>query len=187
MIRHLVDREAWKDFNKRYPNFAADKRNVKLELAIDEFEPHSALSSMNNIWPVMTMPYTLPPWMCMKPPYMMITLLISSPRGSGNDIGVYLQHLVKELQILWMKSVWTYDVVTVYKKLVQNRAHPKGSIVEGYLVEECMTFCSMYLHDVDTRFTRVGRNSKGDIELPLSGKGKPFGAQKIVKLDALLL
>lgn len=40
------------------------------------------------------------------------------------------------------------------KSFVCNKAQPKGSIVEGYLVEESLTFCSRYIEDVETRFNR---------------------------------
>ena len=38
------------------------------------------------------------------------------------------------------------------KSYVKNRAQPEGSIAEGYLVEECLTFCSRYLAGIETRF-----------------------------------
>jgi hypothetical protein len=41
---------------------------------------------------------------------------------------------------------------------VHNRAHPEGSIAEGYLAEESITFCSRYLSNVETVFTRATRN-----------------------------
>ena len=43
------------------------------------------------------------------------------------------------------------------KSYVKNRAQPEGSIAEGYLAEECLTFCSRYLDGIETRFNRVGR------------------------------
>ncbi|XXG42141.1 hypothetical protein AAC387_Pa01g2479 [Persea americana] len=33
------------------------------------------------------------------------------------------------------------------KSYVRNKSRPKGSIEEGYLVEECLTFYSRNLHD----------------------------------------
>ena len=44
---------------------------------------------------------------------------------------------------------------------MRNKNRPEGSIVEGYLAEECMTFCSRYLGGIETRFNRVGRNFDG--------------------------
>lgn len=47
------------------------------------------------------------------------------------------------------------------KDYVRNKAHPEGSIAEGYLIDECLTFCSRYLHGVDTKFNQVERNFEG--------------------------
>lgn len=43
------------------------------------------------------------------------------------------------------------------KSFVRNKAQPEGSIAEGYLVEEFLTFCSRYLDNIETRFNRPGR------------------------------
>jgi hypothetical protein len=48
------------------------------------------------------------------------------------------------------------------KEYVRNRAHPEGSIAEGYLMAECMHFCSLYLNDVETKSNRPKRNKDGD-------------------------
>ena len=40
------------------------------------------------------------------------------------------------------------------KSFVRNKAHPEGSIAEGYLAEESLTFCSRYIDDMETRFNR---------------------------------
>jgi hypothetical protein len=44
------------------------------------------------------------------------------------------------------------------KSLVTNRAHPEGSIAEGYIATECLTFCSRYFENVETQFNRPRRN-----------------------------
>lgn len=66
------------------------------------------------------------------------------------------------------------------KSYVRNRARPEGSIAEGYLSEECLTFCSMYLHGVETRFNRPERNYDGgavkNVGLSVfSHSGRAFG------------
>jgi hypothetical protein len=38
-----------------------------------------------------------------------------------------------------------------YKSLVRNRAGPEGSIVEGYLADEMLTFCSRYLENASEK------------------------------------
>ena len=44
------------------------------------------------------------------------------------------------------------------KSYVHNKVCPEGSIAEGYLGEECLTFCSRYLESVETIFNRPIRN-----------------------------
>ncbi|GJT29683.1 hypothetical protein Tco_0909958 [Tanacetum coccineum] len=60
---------------------------------------------------------------------------------------------------------WMFPFERYMKKLknyVRNKAKPEGSIAEGYVVEEALTFCSRYLKDdVETRFNRLGRNDDG--------------------------
>lgn len=53
-----------------------------------------------------TWPYNLPPWMCMKQPYFMLSLLIPGPSAPGNNIDIYLQPLIADL---WDVGVETYD------------------------------------------------------------------------------
>lgn len=48
-----------------------------------------------------------------------------------------------------------------YKNYVRNRARPEGSIAEAYISYEALTYCAMYLHDVDTTFCRPERNYFG--------------------------
>lgn len=62
------------------------------------------------------------------------------------------------VQFRWMYFPERY--LGKLKGYVRNKSRPEGSIVEGYLVEECLTFCSRYFHSgVETRFTRITRNS----------------------------
>ncbi|KAL3619702.1 hypothetical protein CASFOL_034614 [Castilleja foliolosa] len=49
------------------------------------------------------------------------------------------------------------------KQSVRNKARPEGSVAEAYIAKECLTFCSMYLKGIETRFNREDRNN--DIEL----------------------
>ena len=42
------------------------------------------------------------------------------------------------------------------KSYVKNKAQPEGSIIEGYLAEECLAFYSRYLNGIETRFNWVG-------------------------------
>ncbi|PKU60182.1 hypothetical protein MA16_Dca020979 [Dendrobium catenatum] len=57
---------------------------------------------------------------------------------------------------------WMYPIERFLGKLksyVRNRSRPEGSIAEGYIVEECLTFCSLYFSEhVKTRHNQLGRN-----------------------------
>ena len=50
---------------------------------------------------------------------------------------------------------------------VRNKTYPKGSIVEGYIIDKCTTFCFRYLNDMETKYNRndkklVGLNTTRD-------------------------
>ena len=47
------------------------------------------------------------------------------------------------------------------KSYVRNKARPEGSIAEGYLAEESLTFCSRYLKNIPTKFNKPPRNDDG--------------------------
>ncbi|XP_038713903.1 uncharacterized protein LOC120007624 isoform X1 [Tripterygium wilfordii] len=109
ILRHPADSIAWKSFDEQHKSFSEDPRNVRLGLASDGFNPYGNMSTSYSIWPVVLVPYNLPPWLCMKQPYFMMTLLIPGRKCPENDIDVYLQPLIKELLELWEVGVHTYD------------------------------------------------------------------------------
>ena len=79
------------------------------------------------------------------------------------------------------------------KRIVRNRAHLKGSIVEGYLSVECLAFCSKYFCGIHTRWSPKERNNDGwhkEIGVSLSmfsQRVHPLRAAKTVRLDNKLL
>ena len=60
----------------------------------------------------MVVVYNLPPSMCMKDPYMFMTLLVPGPNDPGKNLNVYLRPLIDELLHLWQVGVQTYDAFT---------------------------------------------------------------------------
>ncbi|KAD7478319.1 hypothetical protein E3N88_01455 [Mikania micrantha] len=62
MMRHPVDGKAWQEFDKKYPNFAKEPRNVRLGLAADGFNPFGNMSQTYSMWPVVLTTYNTPPW-----------------------------------------------------------------------------------------------------------------------------
>lgn len=109
ILRHPADSKAWKDFDSKHPDFAVDPRNVRLGLASDGFNPFKNMSVAHSTWPVVIIPYNLPPWLCMKQTNFILTLLIPGPKSPGNKIDVYLQPLIEELKDLWEHGIETWD------------------------------------------------------------------------------
>ncbi|RYR05088.1 uncharacterized protein LOC107647466 [Arachis ipaensis] len=107
-LRHPRDAEAWKDFDAKYPFFSNDARSVRLALASDGFNPFRDMSTTYSIWPMILIPYNLPPWLCMKQTSFILSMIIPGPKMPGNDIDVSLEPLVVKLKQLW-DGVETYD------------------------------------------------------------------------------
>ncbi|XP_060200677.1 uncharacterized protein LOC132628944 [Lycium barbarum] len=108
-IRYPRDGEVWKRFDTTFPEFASDPRNVRLGLSGDGFNPFGTMSTNYSIWPAVLVPDNLPPWLCMKQPNFILSMIIPGPRTTGNNIDVYLQPLIKELNELWREGVDTFD------------------------------------------------------------------------------
>ncbi|KAL3633966.1 hypothetical protein CASFOL_022728 [Castilleja foliolosa] len=108
-MRHPADSAAWKDFDKEFPQFAEDPRNVRLALATDGFNPFGNMSTSYSVWPVILAPLNLPPWDCMKDPFLFLSLLIPGKNSPGKDIDVYLRPLVDELKELFTEGADTFD------------------------------------------------------------------------------
>ncbi|XP_062013496.1 uncharacterized protein LOC133729885 [Rosa rugosa] len=112
VLRHPADSPVWKTLDQKFPDFSSDSRNVRLGLAADGFNPFRTMSIAHSTWPVVLIPYNLPPWMCMKQPFFSLSTLIDGPKGPGNKIDVFLQPLIEELKELWHEGVPTYDAST---------------------------------------------------------------------------
>nr|GFD19373.1 hypothetical protein [Tanacetum cinerariifolium] len=79
------------------------------------------------------------------------------------DIMIHLViHLpLKALEGRPIRPRWMFPFERYMKKLkgyVQNKAKLEGSITEGYVAEEALTFSSHYFRDVTTKFNRLDRN-----------------------------
>ncbi|XP_063941378.1 uncharacterized protein LOC135149567 [Daucus carota subsp. sativus] len=108
----------------------------------DGFNPFYSTNIDYSCWPVLMSIYNLPPWLCMKTKYIMLCLLISGPKEPGNDIDVFLQPLIEDLQNLWTGK----QVYDAYKReyfllrgillwtISDNPAYGNlsGNIVKGY-------------------------------------------------------
>ena len=78
-MRHPSNSPSWKVIDHQWPDFGAEPRNLRLAISTDGINPHSSLSSRYSCWPIIMIAYNLPPWLCMKRKFMMLSLLISGP------------------------------------------------------------------------------------------------------------
>jgi len=92
--------------------YSLESRNVRLELAINGFNPFGNMNINYNTQPVILIVYNLPPELCMQRSYIMMSLLIEGPTGSKYNIDFYWQPLIKELNIFWGSETSTWDAST---------------------------------------------------------------------------
>jgi len=107
--RHLVDSVTWDQMNDKYPLFAAEERNLRLGLSTDGFNPFNMKNVNYSAWPVLLVNYNMSPEKCMKEENIMLSLLIPGRTQPGNNIDVYLEPLIEDLNHLWEQGEVTYD------------------------------------------------------------------------------
>ena len=79
-------------------------------MAADGFNPFRTMNTQHSTWPIILIPYNVPPWLCMKPSNFILSTLIPGPSSPKAHVDVFMQPLVEELKELWMNGVATYDV-----------------------------------------------------------------------------
>ncbi|CAN6720562.1 unnamed protein product [Malus baccata var. baccata] len=82
---------------------------IKLGLASDGFNPFGKMRHDHSTWHVVLSVYNLPPWICMKQPNLLLSLLIPGLRSPGKEIDVYMRPLIDELNELLQVGTLTYD------------------------------------------------------------------------------
>jgi hypothetical protein len=58
---HPSDDEAWKQFDRDFPEFSIESRNVWIAIATDGFNPFSMTAAPYSCWPVFVIPLNIPP------------------------------------------------------------------------------------------------------------------------------
>jgi hypothetical protein len=67
--------------------------------------PFGERSSTHSTWPVLMTIYNLPPWLCHKRKFLLLTILIQGPKQPGIDIDVFLEPLMEEMEKFWKHGV----------------------------------------------------------------------------------
>jgi hypothetical protein len=78
MIRHHVDATQWRNSDLQNPEFAIDPRNIRITTSTDGMDPFLN-SSTHSTWPFVLTILNLPPWLCNKQKYIMMSGLIPGP------------------------------------------------------------------------------------------------------------
>ena len=66
--------------------------------------PYGEFGSAHCTWPVTLYMFNLPPWLCLKRKFIMMSVLIEGPKEPGNNIDVFLQPLMDDLLLLWKEE-----------------------------------------------------------------------------------
>ena len=163
-LTHPADGDEWKNFDANFPQFADDVRNVRLGMATDGFCPFNNFSQPYSVWPVIMVAYNLPPSMCMRDPYLFLTLLIPGDKSPTKDINVYLRPLVDELKMLWETGVQTFDK-SVGQNFLMKAAllwtitdFPALGMVSGWSTHGKLS-CPVCMGDVQGTQLRYGRKT----------------------------
>ncbi|GJU84699.1 putative transposon, En/Spm-like protein [Tanacetum coccineum] len=104
-----IPTKAWRTIDEKFPEIVEDTRNLRLGISTDGVDVNTG-NRHHNVWPVLTVIYNLPPWLCMKRKFINLSVLISG--YPGNDIDVFLEPLVDDLHTLIEIGVDTYDAST---------------------------------------------------------------------------
>ncbi|KAK1653400.1 hypothetical protein QYE76_071205 [Lolium multiflorum] len=117
------------------------------------------------------------------------------------DIMVHLLvHIVDDIEDLgpaFLHNMMALERMNGFiKGYVRNRAHPDGSIVQGFLTEECISFCKNYLNEDDPRpvglpankhlgrFEGVGHNAgRREIDADQDDRRTDFNRAHLVALQ----
>jgi hypothetical protein len=112
-IRHPANGRQWKHFYLSHEDFSNDPRNIRFDLSTDGMNPFREIRNPYSTWTVILYIYNLPPWLCHKRKYLLLTTLISDPKQAGIDIDVSLEPLMEDMQKLQEHGANVWDE---YKK-----------------------------------------------------------------------
>jgi hypothetical protein len=95
VMAHLADTDACKALDAFDSNFASEARNVCISLATCGFSPFNLTTSLYSCWPVFSIPYSLPPALCMKYECIFLCLVIPGSDHPGIKINVMMRPWLK--------------------------------------------------------------------------------------------
>nr|GEY43953.1 hypothetical protein [Tanacetum cinerariifolium] len=67
-----TDSHAWRTIDEKFPEIAKDLRNLRLGILADGVDVNSG-TRHHSVWPDLSVIYNLPPWLCMKRKFIMLS------------------------------------------------------------------------------------------------------------------
>ncbi|KAL6329317.1 hypothetical protein AAG906_016209 [Vitis piasezkii] len=195
-MRHPSDSPSWKLVDHRWPDFASEPRNLRLAISADgprqpgnDIDVYLAplLDDLKMLWDVgvecydvhqqelkdiLHVPYVgryilsqIEAWE--KNSYMVD---VSALDKLQNDLVVTLCLLEKLCGPVYLRWMYPFErFMKVLKGYVQNRNRPEGCIVECYIAEEAIEFCTEYLSNVDAIGIPISANIDQKVGAPIPG------------------
>jgi hypothetical protein len=109
-IWHPKDGREWKHFDLAHQeDFSNDPRNIRFDLSTNGMNLFREMKNTHSTWPVIICIYNLPPWLCHKWKYLLLTTLIFGPKQACIDIDVFVELLMEDMQKLWEHEVNVWD------------------------------------------------------------------------------
>ena len=76
MLRSVIDGDAMKEIQAKYPRFLENPNNLVLAGSSDGFSPWRTTKKAYSMWPVLLVNYNIPPWLTIKKEHIMLAVLI---------------------------------------------------------------------------------------------------------------
>ncbi|KAM1728393.1 hypothetical protein ACFX12_018897 [Malus domestica] len=156
-----------------------DNLNARLDLELMGMKPELQRKFVNGKPKMHPGAYTMKPLenelFCKQ--FLPIAIRKSLPAGTAHillELSAFFRHLCTKkglhltihlaeeaahagpVHYRWMYLIERY--MLTLKKYVRNKNRHEGSMTQGYLAEECLSFCAMYLEGVETRLNRPSQN-----------------------------
>jgi hypothetical protein len=97
-IRHPADGRHWNYFDlANQEDISNDPKNIRFGLSMDEMNPFGEMRNPHSTWSIILCIFNLPPWVCHKQKYFLLTTLKSDPKQASNDVDVFLEPLMEDM------------------------------------------------------------------------------------------
>nr|GEV24437.1 hypothetical protein [Tanacetum cinerariifolium] len=84
VLCHLTDSQAWRTIDEKLPEIAKYPRYLRLGISADGVEVNSR-TRHHSVWPVLSVIYNLPSWLCMKRKFIMLLTGVDTYDTSTNE------------------------------------------------------------------------------------------------------